>query len=235
MSKGIIFYTSNQIEDPIKSIVMSNILKSGLSIVSCSLKPLDFGKNIVLNLRPSFITYMTQIITALEATTATYVYFCEHDVLYPKSHFDFTPPRNDIFYYNSNNWRWLYGSPTVITYDRLLSLSGLCCNRELALNHYKKRLEKALTMPRERNIFEPIWARAWGYEPGTKKKERGGFSDDDFDTWRSEDPIIDIRHQGCLSKIKVTLDSFKHPPVNWREILIEEIPGWNLKELFKVV
>ncbi len=232
MSKGIIFYTSNQIEDPIKSVVMSNILKSGLSIVSCSLKPLDFGKNIVLNLRPCFITYMKQIIMALEATTATHVFFCEHDVAYPLSHFDFTPLRDDIFYYNSHVWRWLYGSKTAITYDRLISLSGMCCNRDLALDQYKRRLAVAKTMPRESNIFEPKWARAWGYEPGTKKMERGGFSDDNFDTWRSKDPIIDIRHQGCLSKIKVTLDSFKHPPTNWQEIPISEIPGWNLKELF---
>lgn len=231
MTKGIIFYTDNKIEDPIKSTVEKYILQSGLPIVSCSLKPLDFGKNIVVDRQRGFITYMTQIKTALENSDTDYVFFCENDVLYPLSHFDFTPPRDDIFYYNKNTWRWLYGSDFAITYDRLISLSGLCCNRKLALDHYTRRLEKALTMPPESNINEPSWARAWGYEPGTKKPRNGGFSELAFDTWSSKYPTVDIRHNGCLSKIKVALEEFKHPPTNWKQIPVSEIPGWNIKEI----
>lgn len=228
MKKGIIFYTDNTIFEPVKSLVQDNLQKANLPIVTCSLLPIvDFGdKNIVLNLQPSFITYMTQIKTALEASTADYVFFCEHDVLYPLSHFDFTPERDDIFYYDSHVWRWLWGSDFAITYDRLISLSGLCVNRKLALDHYTRRLEAALTMPQETNIREPSWARRWGYEPGTKKIRRGGFSDDDFETWKSEYPMIDIRHQGTISKTKVTLEDFKHPPTNWQQIPNTHIPGW---------
>ena len=78
---------------------------------------------------------------------------------------------------------------------------------------------------------EPDWARKWGYEPGTKKRKRGGFSDDDFETWQSRYPIIDIRHGKTFSQSKVTLDSFIHPPVNFKESSLDKIPGWNFKEL----
>ena len=66
-----------------------------------------------------------QILTALENSTTDYVFFTEHDVLYPKCHFDFTPPRDDIFYYNANVWRWFYPEDTAITHDRMLPLSSL--------------------------------------------------------------------------------------------------------------
>jgi len=142
------------------------------------------------------------------------------------------PIRDDIFYYDENVWRWRFGADFAITYDHLISLSGLCVFRKLALDHYKKRLIRAATMPSETNIREPSWARAWGYEPGTKKPRNGGFSELAYETWRSKEPMIDIRHPGTISKEKVTLDHFKHPPINWQQIPSSEIPGWNLKEVF---
>ena len=234
-SKGIIYYTDNRLDEPILSVVQKQIMKPGLPIVSCSLKPISLGKNIVLNLSPGFITMTKQIVAALEAFKSDYVFFCEHDVLYPLSHFDFTPKRNDIFYYNSNVWRWEYPKNRAITYDRLLCLSGLSVNREYALDHYRKRLKKIEVLKLEADKRrEPDWARKWGYEPGTKKTKRGGFSNDDFETWSSDVPIIDIRHGRTFSQSKVTIESFIHPPSNWRETTIEKLPGWNLKELFNL-
>src|SRR3989344_4115936 len=203
MSKGIIYYTDNRLSEPIFSLVQKLIMQSGLPVVSASLKPLDFGENYVLDLSPGFITMMKQIITALSASRTDSVFFCEHDVLYPASHFDFTPERDDIFYYNANVWRWKYPENFAITYDRLISLSGLCVNRKFALEHYKKRLKKINEMGWEKDkSHEPFWARRWGYEPGTKKLKRGGFSDDDFETWRSKYPMIDIRHGRTFSQAK---------------------------------
>jgi len=230
--KGIIYYTDNRLGEPIYSTAQKHILSSGLPIVSISLKPIDFGENIVLDLNPSFITMIKQIETGLEASKSDFVFFCEHDVLYPASHFEFTPPRDDIFYYNSNVWRWKYPDNLAITYDRLISLSSLSVNRKFALDHYKKRLKKIKDLNLESDKrHEPDWARKWGYEPGTKKRKRGGFSDDDFETWQSRYPIIDIRHGKTFSQSKVTLDSFIHPPVNFKESSLDKIPGWNFKEL----
>jgi len=235
VQRGVIFYTDSRIREPIKSVVMDLIKESGLPIVSCSLnKPLDFGKNIVFEGQRSYPTYIHQIRTALENHNAKYVFFCENDVLYPPSHFTFVPPKDDIFYYNENVWRWWIKIDTAITYDRMLPLSCMCANREFALEHYKSRERhiKKVGLDKFRSR-EPRWARLWGYEPGTKPRRRGGFSDDKFDTWRSEIPVIDIRHKGTFTSVKATIDSFKHKPKNWQEIPIDEIPGWNLRELFR--
>ncbi len=224
-SKGIIYYTHNKLEEPIFSIVQKQLLGVGLPIVSCSLKPIEFGKNIVLNLEPGVITMLKQILTALEASTADVVFFAEHDVLLHKNHFQFSPKRDDIYYYNTNCWRWRYPTDLLITYDHLKSLSGMCCNRELAIKHYKKRLEI---------VEKSGWQLKYGYEPGTKRRRRGGVTDEECEEWRSDIPNIDIRHKGTLTPYKCHLDSFKHKPQNWQEKKIDDVEGWNLKKLFNL-
>lgn len=234
MDSGIIYYTDCRLGEPIYSLVQKHILESGLPITSASLKPIDFGDNEVIDGERSYPTMVAQIISCLERSTAKYVFYAEHDVLYSNAHFDFTPPRDDIFYYNDAVWRWWFGSDVAIRYDRMLPLSCLCVNREFALDHYKRRqvMIEELGWSKIRSR-EPRWARLIGYEPGTKKKRRGGFSDDDFGTWSSELPNIDIRHKKTFSAPKIHLKDFKHAPKNWQEININDIPYWNLKGLFK--
>ena len=239
MDKGIIYYTDNRIDagfDNIIQIARGYIAAAGLPIVSCSLKPIDFGQNIVLENRVrSYPTMALQILMALEASEAKYVFFCEHDVLYNLSHFDFTPPSDDIYYYNVNNWRWLYPQDYLITYSGLTSLSALCCNRELAIEHYKLRLrlieEQGLEKERGR---EPRWARKFGYEPGTKPRRRGGVSDEEHIKRRAELPNIDIRHSRTFSRPKVTLEEFKHKPGDWFQAGMDDIPGWDLRRIFNL-
>jgi len=215
--KSIIYYTDNRPDEKILLRVQESILKSGLPIISCSLKPINFGKNIVLNLKPGPVTMVRQILAALEASESEYVFFCEHDVLYHLSHFKFTPPDKNIFYYNTNVWRWDYAGTKVITYDHLRSLSGLCVSKDKALAHYKKRLAAILE-----NGFDklpgnnPSWARKMGYEPGEKTGEQVG-------EWKSEHPNIDIRHRKTLTPIKMTLESFRHKPTGWKESTIDKI------------
>ncbi len=234
---GIIYYTDNRIEGHhIFKVAQQYIKKSGLPVVSCSLKPIDFGKNIVLEgLERSYPTMALQILTALENSIADYVFFCEHDVLYHPSHFDFTPPTDDLYYYNVNNWRWLFPQDYLITYSGLTSLSSLCVNRELAIKHYRYRLqlieEQDLDKVRSR---EPRWARRFGYEPGTKKRRRGGVNDEDHVKIKSALPNIDIRHKRTFSGPKVHLEDFIHQPTDWVQATIDEIPGWNLRELFNL-
>lgn len=234
MKKGVIYYTDNILPEKIFLTVQKEILKSKLPIISVSLKPIDFGKNFTLVGKPNIVTIIKQIILALEKSDADNVFFCEHDVLYPLSHFDFIPEKKNIFYYNDNVWRWRYPDNYLIRYDRLISLSGLCANRIFALNHFKARLEKIKEMGFDKDTkrHEPDWARKWGYEPGTKKQRRGGFSDDDFETWSSPVAMIDIRHGRNFSPPKVSLAGFKHAPKNWQENTLDKIPGWNFDKLF---
>lgn len=180
---------------------------------------------------------LLQIITALEASTTKYVFFAEHDCLYHKSHFDFTPPKDDTYYYNVNNYRWIFPKDCLVSHDGQKSLSGLCVNRETALKHFKFRLDYLV----KRELFkesdrskEPRWARRFGYEPGTKKRRKGGITDEDFELWRSELPNIDIRHYRNFSSPPILCIDYRDIPENWKVKRIDEIEGWNLKEMFKL-
>lgn len=234
MSKGIIYYTDNRLGEPIFSICQKQILASGLPIVSVSLKPIIFGNNIVVESKSGYVSMVNQIITALEKSTADNVFFCEHDVLYHKSHFDFTPPRNDTYYYNLNNWRWDYPNNRLIKYDGLTSLSQLCADRKLTLGHFRTRLAKMKEVGFNNfKTGDPHLARVWGYEPG-KKKRNGGLIEEKTDTWSSEYPNIDIRHQSNFSMRKVSSRSFIHKPTGWMETTVDKIPGWDLQSLFNL-
>ena len=107
MASGCIYYTDFH-ADPLILEVCRNQLRKVFDgeIVSVSLnKPLDFGRNIMVEGERGYPTMVRQIITGLENSTSDYVFFTENDVLYHKSHFDFVPPRDNIFYYNTNVWR----------------------------------------------------------------------------------------------------------------------------------
>ncbi len=229
--KTIIYYTDNRLEENVALMVRNQLLKSGLPIVSCSLAPINFGENIVLNLKPGPVTMFKQILTALKASSGEFVFFCEHDVLYHPSHFDFTPSGKDVFYYNTNVWRWDFSGDRVITYDHFRSVSGICVNREKAIEHYEKRLklifEKGWDKVEGRN---PKWARAIGYEPG-KLRKNGGFSKDAIEEWRSGYPNIDIRHKKTITPIKMTLENFIHKPTGWKESKLDKLPGWDIKRV----
>src|SRR5579859_2275007 len=138
MTKGCIYYTDNRPKEFILEKCQQEI-KNGWQgkIVSVSLKPINFGENIVLPMERGLPTMITQITMALEALDTDIVFFLEHDVLYHPTHFDFVPVRDDVYYYNLNNWRWGIKEDFAITYDGLHSLSQLCCSRKLALEHYR--------------------------------------------------------------------------------------------------
>lgn len=205
----------------------------GIPIYSASLKPINFGYNEVIDGKRGYTTMIRQIISCLERADSENVFFCENDVLYHKSHFRFIPPKDDVFYYNTNNWRWKFSSEMAISYRELKSLSGMCCNRKLALEHYNARLELILSKGWDKtDSREPEWARKMGYEPGTKSKRQEMIPTNGYECWKSEYPNVDIRHKDTFSPPKYDLASFKHEPVGWRETSIYFIPGWNIKELF---
>lgn len=235
MTKGIIYYTDNRLKNPIRDTARYFIAQSGLPIVSCSLQPISFGKNIVLTGRQrSYPTFIMQIYTALTNLDTKYVFFCEHDVLYHKSHFDFTPPKDDVYYYNNNLWRWKLHNFRLATYDKMRSLSCMSVNREFAIEHYKKRIQKMEEMKMDpTRSREPRTARIWGFEPGTKPTSRGGFSDDTCDDWRSSGPNIDIRHKKTFTSIKADQQDFKVLPEGFKEIKYYQMKDWDLKTLFK--
>ena len=213
--KGIIYYTTNRLNVKLATKVQRQIKKSGLPIVSSSLKPMDsMGRNIVIKAEPGVLTYFRQIVAALEASNAETVYFCEHDVLYHPSHFDFTPPTKDKFYYNQNVWRVRTRDGFAVSWDAN-QVAELVCDRQLALDFYRAKLAEV-----EAGNFNR------SYEPGGRDASK-------YEAFRSEYPNIDIRHEGNLTKSKWSPKDFrdKSTCVNWQESTVDKIPGWkDLKE-----
>ena len=64
-SVGIVYYTDNRLPEKIVSKCQEQIKKSGLPIVSVSLKPLKFGENVGLPFERGYLTIFKQILTLL--------------------------------------------------------------------------------------------------------------------------------------------------------------------------
>ena len=233
MDKSIIYYTHNRLDKDIMEKCQKQLLKTGLPIISVSLHPINFGKNVVMvQKEPSIITMYQQIVAGLNHCQTETAFFCEHDVLYHESHFDFTPQNPEVYYYNVNVWRWRYPENFFITYNHLVSLSGLCGNRNHILRHYRHRLDLAKTKGWE-DGRNPGWARKIGHEPG-KEVSRGGILDEPFEEYRASHPNLDLRHGGNLTPEKMTLESFRRKPTGWREGTFDNsITGWKRSELWE--
>lgn len=216
MSVGIIYYTSNHIKPEIKEGCWRQLQKSGLQIT--------VNDTVVGKL--GAVSMFKQIFDCLQRAKQTHVFFCEHDILYHPSHFKFVPSKDDTYFYNVNVWRWDYYSYKVITYDHQVSVSGLCVNRELALAFYERRLKIIEEKEYDKipTFGNPIWARSMGYEPGKVNQDGESALQEE---WRSEYPNIDIRHTRSMTPPKLNYEDFKRKPQNWREDVIENLPGWN--------
>lgn len=209
LSKGVIYYTENQLNEKIANACREQLRKSFRgNIISCSLKPLDFGDTrIVLPLERGYLTMFKQILAALEASTSEVIFFAEHDVLYDSSHFNFTPPTKDKFYYNLAWWK-VREDGLAVHWDAV-QVSGLVCYRELALEFYRMRVAT--------------------FDPENFDRKFEPTVEAEYETFRSEVPYIDIRHNSNLTYNKWSLNHFrkKDTAVNFEVSTVGEIPGWD--------
>ena len=235
LSKGIIYYTDNQCPEPVYSAVQTQLRRAadGIPIVSASLQPIEFGKNVVVNRQRSILTMNYQILAALEASTADIIYFCEHDVLYAKEHFQFIPPRTDAFYYDVSTWKVNAETGHAITY-RCKQTSGLCGYRDLLVEHYRKRIAKIEQNAHDLRLRgEPIknegFSRHMGHEPGCHAPPRGVDNYPALE-WCSEVPNVDIRHGKNLTRTRWRQEDFrdKNSCTEWGES--DSIPSWGRTE-----
>lgn len=221
MKKGIIFYTDNKVNLRLAKEVQKRLKNVGLPIVSTSLKPMNFGKNIHVKRERGVLTMFIQILTALENSDADIIYFCEHDVLYNPSHFEFTPTKKDTFYYNTNVWKLDQKSGKALHY-KTKQVSGICVFRETALEHYRKRVKL---------VEENGYSMRMGYEPGTHhRKER--VDNLVSEEWISPFPNVDVRHYTNLSPTRWKKEQFRNQKFTegWTEGDASTIPGWDIKD-----
>lgn len=231
-TKGIIYYTDNQLNFKIAYRCRRQIRRIGLPIVSCSLKPIDnMGKNIYLKLKRGYLTYFKQILTALEASESDIIFFCEHDVLYHKSHFDFIPPKKDVYYYDTNFWRLRLIDGHAITYDTC-QVNFICAYRDLLINNYRERIKRIEALGNVSDKEIGSLARKMGFEPGThNRKERIDMNISE--KYYAEFPSIDIRHETNLTASRWKKEQFRDQRNcrDWKETTRDLIKGWDTKEL----
>jgi len=226
-TKGIIYYTDNRLDSKIMKTCQDNLSKiaidKDLPIISTSLKSIDFGTNLVMNLERGPLTMFKQILRALESSSADIIYFCEHDVLYHSSHFDFIPPDKNTFYYNMNSLLVRLSDMYKLYYDHR-SLSGLCVYREAAIKHYRERIER---------VEKEGYSTRMGFEPFTHHRINWENKYEMGD-WKSQYPNLDLKHDNNLTPARWSQDKFrdKRNCQNWKEFSSEEeIPGWTKEQL----
>ena len=241
-TKGIIYYTPNDLNLKIAHKVQKQLESIGLPIVSASLKPMTFGKNVCIKKKKGYMAMFKQILAALEAQDTDIVYFCEHDVLYDPSHFEFTPPKKDVWYYNVNVWKLDANTSHAIRVDECKQVSGICVYRETAVKHYRKRvemLEKYLselnkdvedielntTMGEQLISKFNSYVRAMGFEPGTHNRAER-VDDATSETYSSNNPNVDIRHDNNLTSTRWNPEQFRNKKFTegWTES--DTIPHW---------
>jgi hypothetical protein len=240
-TRGIIYYTDNELDPKIMKKVQDQLMQvesSTLPIVSVSLKPIEFGTNYVLNLERGHLTMTKQIIKALEESNAEVIFFCEHDILYHPSHFDFTPPRKDTFYYNMNSWMLRAEDGHAVYFDHK-SLSGLVAYRELLLTHYRERLRRIELLIAEANGTDKVRSmkdtstfislkegiHRLGFEPGSHNRI-DKIDDVLAEGYRSKVPNVDIRHKNNFTQSRWSKEEFRRPSSyqGWKES--DRIPWW---------
>ncbi len=221
-TKGLVYYSDCRGDETILRAVRTRLQRvaGDKKIVAVTLDPVDFGFNKVLPLERGYLTMFKQILTGLELLDTDFAYLVEHDVLYHPSHFDFTPDRDDTYYYNQNVWKVDSDSGRALHY-LCSQTSGLCANRELLAAHYRIRVA---------HVAEHGFSRQNGFEPGTRQIRHGGFDDFSAKTWMSEFPNVDIRHGHNLTPSRWRKDQFRNQRYTegWTEG--DGVPGWGVTQ-----
>lgn len=235
-SKGIVYYTDNELDKKIAFKVREQI-KKGMKqkhIVSASLQPILFGTNLVIPEKRGYITMTKQILAGLKAQKADVIFFCEHDVLYHPSHFDYIPTDRTKVSYNVNLWKVRDTDGHALRVDDCRQLSGLVAYRDILIQHYQirlDRLEAAVEMWGENSMEFRRYIRQIGFEPGTHNRAER-LDDLKSIGYRSAFPNIDIRNGANLTGTKWKKDQFRNQKYTegWTEGNLLSVEGWGIKE-----
>lgn len=96
----IIYYTDNSLDEKIASLCRDHLIVAaqGKPIISISQKPIKLGENICIGeIGRSHLSMYSQILAGVEKAQTKYVALVEHDCLYSPEHFNWIPPRDDVF------------------------------------------------------------------------------------------------------------------------------------------
>jgi len=224
MTKGVVYYTHNKCMRYILETCREQIDRclEGMPLVSVSQEPLDYHTNIVLPVKdlPRDLAMFKQQLAGLEAINTDVVFFCEHDVLYHPSHFEFTPTE-DAYFFNLNVYAVDETTGQAMHYDKMRMTSGLVAFKDILVEHYKKKIEWV-------EQEEKFSRREMGYEPGKSisRKRIGNYKQKHF--WSSY-PNIDIKHDKNITRKRFNLEDFRNrKQIEDSWILTDDVPYWGV-------
>lgn len=200
-SKALVYYTDNTGDPELMQGCRYQLLKCmedyDFPIISVSQKPLDFGENIVMDIGRSVLSIFRQILAGLEKSTADVIFLIEHDLIYHPSHFDFTPEKKDVFYYDRNRWSVCDETGKAVFYHTNVP-SMMCAYRKLLIRHYEKCVKY---------VAANGWQNRFGYSPpkGIPKDLREGK----YKTYMAKFPSLDIRREESWSKKRMDKSQFR--------------------------
>jgi hypothetical protein len=167
----IIYYTDNCLSGLYLRVCQRALedAANGKRIISVSQRPINFGDNICVgDIGRTHLSLYRQMLIGAEAADTEFVALAEHDCMYTPEHFDWIPPRPNVFYYNVNHY-FVQGRGPLFgeySYARRRPLSMLIAGREVFI--------KAIT--------EKVWMLEHGWmirkgmggacEPGTIPPEK---------------------------------------------------------------
>lgn len=225
MSAGIVYYSDGHAPAEILAASRRTIETSGLPIIAVHsyLDPMirvhlwmAASNHIIRGVRGP-LTMFRQILSGLERLDTDVAFLAEHDILYHPSHFDFEPSRPDCYFYNLNWWKVRADDGHAIHY-RAKQTAFLCANRELLIQHYRKRIA----------LCESVgFSRKMGFEPGSHKRPER-VDDVPSSIWYSPLPNIDIRHGQNLTASRWSQTEFRDPTSceEWEEA--DHVKGWGI-------
>lgn len=214
---GVLYYSDCRPDQRILTACQRQLQRAAgdRPILSVTLEPVAFGQNVVVPRERGYLTMALQILIGLELLDTDVVFHAEHDLLYHPSHFDFEPEDRQTYYYNQHTWKVDATTGRALFYY-CNQLSGLCADRRLLIEHYRKRVDR---------IAAEGFTRAMGFEPGTHRTPRG-LDDYPHATRMSAFPNIDIRHGANLTRSRWSQDQFRNQKYcqGWQEA--DAVPGW---------
>jgi glycosyltransferase involved in cell wall biosynthesis len=218
-TKGLCYYTDNRLDQTILDAVRTRlkISMNGHRLVSVSLRPpgFDFGESIILNIRRGYLTMAKQQLLGLERLGTDIAFMVEHDILYPVCHFEFTPPKKDVFYYNLNWWK-VRTSDGQALHFKAKQVSGCCAYTEILIEYFRNRV---------RMIESGEIGGRRHFEPGGHHRDAyDKLTTHGFDTWSSEVPYVDIRHDTVLTRNIFDPSGYRGQVTDWT--MADEIPHW---------
>lgn len=190
----IIYYTANVIPEKFAQKTRARLIESanGYPIISVSHKPIDLGKNIVVDLNRSHFNIYRQALIGAKSADTQYIALAEDDILYSPDHFKYRPLEG-IFAYDLSVWSiYTWVKPPLFSYKDRRNLSMLVCEKDIFIEAMEERFAKYIT-DHELERKKHIWA-----EPGKYERQLGVMvrSSEEF---YSTIPNIAFSHETALS------------------------------------